>query len=124
MIVEPFAVKIPPEPTVKVALAVSARFPTVVSRAVVDDPSLIVILTARRPLVDMVNICGVPAEDWNVTVLNSSSDRFVPAKITVAPIADVKSTLPEPASHEAEVVAFDHAVPEPETVQVSEPRSM
>jgi hypothetical protein len=119
---DPFAVKIPPAAMVTVG-AVMARLLPLVSRAVVDELSLIVsVPPICSALVDMVNICAVPAEDSKVTLLNSASPRFAPAKVIVPPAAESKTIVPVPASHTA--ASVDAFVQVPEIVQVSEPKEM
>lgn len=55
------------------------------------------------------------------TELNSAPARFAPANVIVCEAALAKVTVPVPAAHDAEVLAF---VQEPETVQDSEPNAM
>jgi len=122
--VEAFAVSVPPFPTLK--SDVSAEFPTarsVVANAVVEEPSATdKVVSHRIPLVAMVNVCGVPALDVKVTLLNSASLRLIPTKVIVPPAAPSKRTVPVPASHTApSVEAF---VQVPLTVQFSLPKSM
>jgi hypothetical protein len=121
--VEPFAVRIPPADVRVIVGAVMERLPMDVSRAVVLDASWIVSVPANlSPRVAIVNVWGVPAEDSNVTLLNSASERFAPANVIVPPTAESNTMVPVPASQTvASVEAFVHV---PETVQVSEPKSM
>ena len=105
--------------------AVSAAAPrarSALASAVVDDASETVsVVSQRNPRVAIVNVCAVPADEVNVTELNSASAKFAPANVSVAPVALSKRTVPVPASQLADVVAFVHV---PETVHVSLPKSM
>jgi hypothetical protein len=117
--VEAFAVRIPPFPTLSPPV-LSPR--SAVASSVVEDASLIASVPPQRsPRVAMVNTCAVPADELKVMLLNSASPRLVPAKVIVPPVAESKTTLPVPASHDAEVVALVHA---PLMVHVSLPRSI
>jgi hypothetical protein len=122
VITDPFAVRVPPTPIVTVG-AVRASPPTLVSKAVVDELSLTVRVPATcSARVAMVKTCAVPAEDSNVTLLNSASPRFAPANVIVPPMAESNMIVPVPASQiVASVDAFVHV---PDTVQVSEPKEM
>ena len=123
MTVEAFAVRMPPLPTT--TSAASAAAPSARSAdasAVVDVPSETVsVVSQRNPRVAIVKVCAVPAELVNVTELNSASAKFVPANVIEPPVAESNVTVPEPASHVASVDAFVHV---PETVHVSEPKSI
>lgn len=118
----PFAVRIPPAPTVNVSLAFTSRLEPEVSSAVVEEPSLIVMLVALRALVAIVNVWAVPAEDVNVRLLNSSSARLAPAKVMVPPVAELNNMLPEPLSQT--VPSVEALVHVPLTVQASDPNVM
>src|SRR5439155_25130596 len=76
VIVEAFAVRIPPLPTFN-APPVNPRF--AVARAVVDDPSETVSVPAQfMALVDIVKICTDAAEEPNMMLLNSLPERSRP----------------------------------------------
>jgi len=122
--VEAFAVRMPPFPILK--SDTSTELPKArseVANAVVDEPSIIKSVVSHRiPRVAIVNVCGVPALELNVTLLNSASLRLIPAKVIVPPVIPSKRTVPVPASHTApSVEAF---VQVPLTVQFSLPKSM
>lgn len=72
--------------------------------------------------VAIVNVWAEPDEDSKVTLLNSFSPRFAPAKVIVPPVALVKVTVPVPFSQPAaSVEALVHV---PVTVQLSDPKSI
>ena len=122
-IVDAFAVRMPPLPTTISAVSAAApRARSAVASAVVEDVSETVsVVSHRSPRVAIVKVWAVPALEVNVTELNSASAKFAPANVIVPPVADVKVTVPVPASHEADVVAFVHV---PETVHVEVPSVM
>jgi len=104
VIVEAFAVRIPPLPTFN-APPVNPRF--AVARAVVDDPSETVSVPAQfMALVDIVKICTDAAEEPNAMLLNSLPERFAPANAIVPPVALLNVTVPVPAPQAADVEAF------------------
>jgi len=118
LIVDAFAVRIPPSPTLK-APPVKPRL--AVARAVDDDPSEMTSVPPQfRTLVDIVNVCAVAALELNVTLLNSLPERFAPANVIVPPVALLNVTVPVPAPHDADVEAFVHV---PVTVHVDEFRA-
>ena len=87
-----FAVSMPPFPTLS-APVLSPR--SVVASVVVDAASAIdSVVVQRSARVAMVNVCDVPADEVNVTLENSSSARFVPAKVIVPPVAESNVTVP------------------------------
>jgi hypothetical protein len=118
-----FAVRVPPLPTPR--SGVSAELPkarSAVASAVVDEASVTDnVLNHLIPLVAIVNVWGLAADEVNVALLNSASAKFAPAKVIVPPAAAVNVTVAVPASQEAEVVAFVHV---PETDQAPLPKSM
>jgi len=115
-IVEAFAVKTPPFPTVN-APPVNPRF--AVARAVVEEPSEIVSVPPQiRARVAIVNVWADAAEEVNEMLLNSLPGRFVPANVIVPPVALVNVTVPVPGLHDADVDAF---VQVPVTDHVDEP---
>jgi hypothetical protein len=112
-----FAVRMPPLPTFN-APPVNPRL--AVMRAVVEVTSEMFSVPAHRsPLVAIVKVCGVPAEELNVMLLNSLPERLAPANVIVPPVALVNVTVPVPGVHPADVEAFVQA---PATVQVDAPR--
>jgi hypothetical protein len=114
-----FAVRIPPFPMLSAPVL---RPRSAVASSVVAEASETVRVPLQRSArVAMVNVCAVPAELVNVTLLNSASPRFPPANVIVPPVTESNITVPVPASQEAEVVAFVHV---PLTVQDSLPRSI
>jgi len=118
-IVEAFAVKIPPFPTIS-APPVKER-PAVAS-VVVEDPSETVSVPPQfSPLVCIVNVWTDAAEDVKVMLLNSFAGKFAPAKDIVPPVALVKVTVLPPAAHVPDVDALVHV---PLTVQAELPRLM
>src|SRR3990167_2184063 len=122
VIVDAFPVKTLSPAEAVIDPTVRARFPAEVSKAVCPAASVIVKTAPRRnPRVAIVNVWSAPEVDENVALLNSSSARFAPAKVIVPPVAESNVTVPVPASHVASVDAFVHV---PETVHVSEPKSM
>jgi hypothetical protein len=115
--VDAFAVRIPPLPTFS-APPVNPKF--AVARAVVEDPSDTVRVPPQiRARVAIVNVWAEPAEDANVTLLNSLPGRFVPANVIVPPVALLNVTVPVPAFQDADVEAFVHV---PFIVHVEAPR--
>jgi hypothetical protein len=68
----------------------------------------------------MVNVT-VEAPPLNTTFSNSFAARFVPAKVIVSELVELKITVPVPADHEADVDPFVHAPP---MLQVSDPKLM
>lgn len=118
--VEAFAVRMPPFPTTSAPVE-SPRL--TVASSVVEEPSEADNVPAHwRARVAIVNVCGVPALDVNVTLLNSGSLRLEPAKVTVPPTTEEKVTVPVPASHTAESV--ESLVQVPDTLHVSLPKSI
>ena len=112
-----FAVRMPPLPTFN-APPVNPRL--AVTRVVVEVTSEMFNVPAHRsPLVAIVKVCGVPAEELNVMLLNSLPERLAPANVIVPPVALVNVTVPVPGIHPADVEAF---VQVPATVQVDTPR--
>ncbi len=67
------------------------------------------------------NVWAVAAEELNTTVANSCPLRFVPAKVIVPPVGEVKVTVPVPALQVGLVEALVHV---PATVHASEPKTM
>jgi hypothetical protein len=117
VIADAFAVRMPPLPTFR-APPVNPRL--AVARAVVEVTSEMFNVPAHRsPLVAIVKVCGVPAEELNVMLLNSLPGRLTPANVIVPPVALVNVTVPVPGIHPADVEAF---VQVPATVQVDAPR--
>ena len=110
MTVDAFAVRVPPFPIEMSGVsAIAPMAKSAVANAVVDDASVTEsVVSQRMPRVAIVNVCAVPADDVNVTELNSASPRLAPAKVNVPPVAESNVTVPVPASQEAVVVAFVH----------------
>jgi hypothetical protein len=110
-------------PFVNTSTTFACRFRLVVSRVVVDVESVTVsVPLIRRYLVLMVKVCAVPADELNVTLLNSASARFAPAKVMVPPVAESKVMDPVPASQTVPSVdAFVHV---PLTVHDSLPKAI
>src|SRR5436309_6970932 len=73
------------------------------------------------PFVLIVNVCGVAADDWNVTSLNSFSPSN-PGRI-VAPVAELRVTDP-PATQGPGALPLSLFVHAPVTVHVDVPKSM
>src|SRR5882672_3211478 len=116
-IVEAFAVRMPPLPTVS-APPVNPRL--AVTRAVVEDPSDTVRVPPQfTPIVCIVKACADAADEVNVMLLNSVPGKFVPANVMVPPVALANVTVLPPAAHVADVDALVHV---PLTVQFELPR--
>lgn len=118
--VEAFAVRIPALPTTSAAV-LRPRF--AVASSVVLEVSLTVSVPPQRSaLVAMVKVCAEPDEEVKVTLLNSDSDRLVPANVIVPPVDRSNRTVAVPASQTVvSVEEFDHV---PEMVQLSDPNVM
>ena len=122
--VDVLAVRIPPFPTVRsgVSAALPRARPEVASAVVELASDMVNVVSHLRPRVLIVNVWTVPALDEKLTLLNSASDRFVPANVIVPPVAEVKFTVVVPALQTApSVEAFVHV---PETFHVSLPNEM
>src|SRR6267143_1052440 len=116
-IVEAFAVRMPPLPTVR-APPVNPR--SAVASAVVEVPSDTVRVPPQlSPLVCIVNVWADAADDVNVMLLNSLTGRLAPANVIVAPVALLNVTVLPP---EAQVPDVDALVHVPLTVQFEFPR--
>ena len=118
--VEAFAVRIPPFPMVR-SPPVSARL--AVASSVVDTASLTVrVPPYLRPRVAIVKVLATPEAEAKATLLNSSSERFVPAKVIVLLALESNVIVTVPASQMAPSVEL--LVHDPLTVQLSEPKSI
>ena len=123
--VDAFAVRMPPVPMLRAPALLRPSAKSAVARAVV----LVVVPSVtdnvppqNNPRVAIVNVCAVAADDVNVTLLNSDSAKFAPAKVIVPPVAELKVTVPVPLSQPAaSVEAFVHV---PVTVHDSEPKAI
>jgi len=112
-----FAIKTPAFPIVS---APPVRERLDVARVVVPLPPCTVSVPAHfSPFVAVVNVT-VLDPPLNVTLLNSLTDRFDPAKVIVWDDDALKTTVPLPAPQDADVEALAH---EPETVHVSDPNA-
>lgn len=122
VIVEPLAFMMPLV-LMNIPPATSTAKLAPVSNVVVEEPSLMFrSFPTFRFRVDMVNVCGVPALETNVRLLNSGSPSGVPAKVIVPPLAESNNIEPLPLSHTAlSVLAFVHV---PDTVQLSLPKAI
>ena len=116
----PLATRMPPDPIVMV-VALMGRPDAEVPSEVVPDPSLTWRVVTFKPRVASVNVWPEAAEDMNATVANSGPLRFVPAKVIVPPVAEVKVTVAVPALQDALV---DALLQVPATVHASEPKAM
>ena len=114
------ATRVPPDPMVMV-VAVIGKLAADVARDVVEAPSLTWRVVAFRPRDASVKVWAVPAEEVKTAVANSGQFRFVPAKVIVPPVAEVKVTVALPGVHELLVEALVHV---PATVHASEPNTM
>ncbi len=65
-----------------------------------------------------MNVRAAPAGELKTTVENSSTERFVPAKVIDTLLALLNVTVAAPLFHDALVDEFDHV---PDTDQVSDP---
>lgn len=68
-----------------------------------------------------MNVVGLADVLLNVTALNSGLTSTEPPNVIVPPVAELKVTVPVPASQLADVLEFVHV---PETVQLPLPKSM
>ena len=107
--VEAFAVRIPPFPMTNTA--VESPRPAVASSVVEEPSETVSVPLHRRARVAIVNVCGVPAADVNVTLLNSASLKLAPAKVIVPAETASKVVVPVPASQLAVVLLFVQVPP-------------
>ena len=117
VIVLPFAISVPPLPTVTVVEVIGKLEPVVV-RVVPAPPEIVIVFaTSPRPIVKRT----ADAPLSNTTVPNSDPPRLAPAKVSVWDEVALNVTVAVPADQEAEAESF---VQLPEMVQFPDPKAM
>ena len=106
--VEALAVKVPRLPTLRsgVSTELPRSSPPVAKTEPPAESVIDRVLNHRSPRVPIVNVREAAFEELNVTLLNSASERFEPAKVCVSPTESVKVMVPVPASQAESVDEF------------------